>query len=54
MLPLAYLSNAFYLGLYADPGTGAQVYVSAGVNYWGPPVKIYGLREITLINLRGS
>ena len=48
--PLAYVINPYFHGLYRHP-SGAQIYVSAGVNYWGPPVKIYDKTEITFITL---
>ncbi|VDN04514.1 unnamed protein product [Thelazia callipaeda] len=50
-IPLVYIWNAFFHGLYYDKTTETYVYVSAGVNYFGPPVKILGKREITLITL---
>jgi predicted MPP superfamily phosphohydrolase len=34
-LPMAYVQNAFLHGLYRDSQTSTQIYVSAGVNYWG-------------------
>ena len=33
-MPIAYLRNAFFRGLYFDEATRTQVYTSAGVNYW--------------------
>jgi predicted MPP superfamily phosphohydrolase len=50
LVPMAYLTNPYFHGLYTHP-SGAHVYVSAGVNYWGPPVKIYDTNEVTLITL---
>lgn len=32
-IPMAYFQNAYYHGLYAFKDS--QIYVSAGVNYWG-------------------
>ncbi|CAD5206581.1 unnamed protein product [Bursaphelenchus okinawaensis] len=52
--PLAYLGNSFLHGLYKDSLTETQVFVSAGVNYWGPPVKMRRLCEIPLIRLRAD
>jgi predicted MPP superfamily phosphohydrolase len=50
--PLSFMSNTFFYGLYAYPLTGAQVYVSSGVNYWGPPIKMYpSLCEVVNIKL---
>lgn len=51
LAPLAYLSQAYYLGLYQNP-SGAQVYVSAGLNFFGPPLKMYGFREVSQLTLR--
>uniref|UniRef100_A0A914WK93 Calcineurin-like phosphoesterase domain-containing protein n=1 Tax=Plectus sambesii TaxID=2011161 RepID=A0A914WK93_9BILA len=50
--PMAYFANAFFHGLYVHLQTGAHVYVSAGTNFWGPPVKMFGMCEITLLELR--
>uniref|UniRef100_A0A914WMA4 Calcineurin-like phosphoesterase domain-containing protein n=1 Tax=Plectus sambesii TaxID=2011161 RepID=A0A914WMA4_9BILA len=50
--PMAYFTNAFLHGLYVHLQTGAHVYVSAGTNFWGPPVKMFGLCEITLLELQ--
>ena len=49
--PLSYLTNAWFYGLYSHPPTGAQVYVSSGVNYWGPPIKMPNLCEVVNIRL---
>ncbi len=49
--PLAYLINAYFVGLYRH-ASGAQVYVSPGVNYWGPPMKVVHMSEITIVVLR--
>jgi predicted MPP superfamily phosphohydrolase len=50
--PLSFISNTFFYGLYAYPLTGAQVYVSSGVNYWGPPIKMLpSLCEVVNIKL---
>lgn len=51
LAPLAYLSNPYFLGLYKHP-SGAQIFVSSGVNFWGPPMKIYKLSEIVKITLK--
>ena len=51
LIPMAYFSNPYFIGLYKDEVTGAHVYVSAGVNYWGPPVKVYDTTEVTLLTL---
>jgi len=52
-LPFVYIGNAYTRGLYRDARTGAQIFVSAGVNYFGPPVKMFGLCEIVEITLVG-
>ncbi|TKR93371.1 hypothetical protein L596_007843 [Steinernema carpocapsae] len=49
--PFAYLKNAYLHGLYTEENTGTQIYVSSGVNYWGPPVKMPDLCEIAFIRL---
>ena len=38
--PFGYSMNPYFYGLYSHHETGAQIYVSSGVNYWGPPVKM--------------
>ncbi|MCP9263475.1 Transmembrane protein with metallophosphoesterase domain [Dirofilaria immitis] len=50
----AYLKNDFLYGLYRIKNSDTQIYVSSGVNYWGPPVKMLNLCEITLLTLRTS
>uniref|UniRef100_A0A915EQE8 Calcineurin-like phosphoesterase domain-containing protein n=1 Tax=Ditylenchus dipsaci TaxID=166011 RepID=A0A915EQE8_9BILA len=52
--PIVYLRNAFLYGLYKDSSSGTQVYVSAGVNYWGPPVKMWNNCEIVFISLKAG
>uniref|UniRef100_A0A1I7V787 Metallophos domain-containing protein n=1 Tax=Loa loa TaxID=7209 RepID=A0A1I7V787_LOALO len=49
---LAYLENDFLYGHYKIKNRDTQIYVSSGVNYWGPPVKMLNLCEITLLTLR--
>jgi predicted MPP superfamily phosphohydrolase len=50
--PLSFISNTFFYGLYSHPPSGAQVYVSSGVNYWGPPIKMLpSLCEVVNIKL---
>lgn len=48
---LAYLKNDFLYGHYKIKDSDTQIYVSSGVNYWGPPVKMLNLCEITLLTL---
>ncbi|VDK27502.1 unnamed protein product [Gongylonema pulchrum] len=48
---IAYLKNAFLYGHYQMKNSNTQIYVSPGVNYWGPPVKMLNLCEITLLTL---
>lgn len=51
--PITYFSNPFFYGLYYYPETDTQIYVSSGVNYWGPPIKMFpSLCEIVDIKLR--
>lgn len=50
--PLAFLTNTFLHGLYQDVSSQTQVFVSAGVNYWGPPVKMFSFCEVPVIRLR--
>uniref|UniRef100_A0A914Y410 Calcineurin-like phosphoesterase domain-containing protein n=1 Tax=Panagrolaimus superbus TaxID=310955 RepID=A0A914Y410_9BILA len=50
--PLSFFSNTFFYGLYSHPSSGAQVYVSSGVNYWGPPIKMLpSLCEVVNVKL---
>uniref|UniRef100_A0A8R1TSI6 Metallophos domain-containing protein n=1 Tax=Onchocerca volvulus TaxID=6282 RepID=A0A8R1TSI6_ONCVO len=50
-VPLVYFWNAYFHGLYYNKATGTHIYVSAGVNYFGPPVKVFDANEIILIKL---
>ncbi|VDK75626.1 unnamed protein product [Litomosoides sigmodontis] len=50
-VPLVYFWNAYFRGLYYNKATRTYVYVSAGVNYFGPPVKVFDGNEIILIKL---
>uniref|UniRef100_A0AC35F3D5 Calcineurin-like phosphoesterase domain-containing protein n=1 Tax=Panagrolaimus sp. PS1159 TaxID=55785 RepID=A0AC35F3D5_9BILA len=51
--PITYFSNPFFYGLYYYSETDTQIYVSSGVNYWGPPIKMFpSLCEIVNIKLR--
>uniref|UniRef100_A0A0N4ZV60 Metallophos domain-containing protein n=1 Tax=Parastrongyloides trichosuri TaxID=131310 RepID=A0A0N4ZV60_PARTI len=49
--PIAWLLNTYLSGLHTVIGN-SQIYVSAGTNFWGPPVKRWDSCEITLISLR--
>lgn len=51
ILPLSYLTNSWFHGLYSHASTGAQIYVSSGVNYWGPPIKMPNLCEVVHVRL---
>uniref|UniRef100_A0A0K0D2C5 Metallophos domain-containing protein n=1 Tax=Angiostrongylus cantonensis TaxID=6313 RepID=A0A0K0D2C5_ANGCA len=51
-VPIIYMMNAFARGLYYYAATGTYVYVSAGVNYFGPPIKMFGTCEIIDIILK--
>ncbi|KAM3725495.1 putative metallophosphoesterase F40B5.2 [Dirofilaria immitis] len=48
-VPFVYFWNAYFRGLYYDTVTRTHIYVSAGVNYFGPPVKVFDGSEIILI-----
>jgi predicted MPP superfamily phosphohydrolase len=50
LMPMSYFLNKYYHGLYRFKDS--QIYVSAGVHFWGPPVKMANLCEIILIRLR--
>uniref|UniRef100_A0A8R1DJ14 Metallophos domain-containing protein n=2 Tax=Caenorhabditis japonica TaxID=281687 RepID=A0A8R1DJ14_CAEJA len=50
-VPIVHIANAFVRGRYYDPKTDTYVYVSAGVNYFGPPIKMFGSCEIIFINM---
>uniref|UniRef100_A0A0N5A819 Metallophos domain-containing protein n=1 Tax=Syphacia muris TaxID=451379 RepID=A0A0N5A819_9BILA len=50
-VPIVYALNAFVRGLYYDAVRDTFVYVSAGVNYFGPPVKMISTCEIILLKL---
>ena len=42
-------TNKYLSGLYQEDGY--KIYVSRGVGYWGPPIRLFAPSEITLINL---
>lgn len=48
---LVRLDQPYLHGLYRHDGR-AQVYVSAGTGYWGPPLRMFAPAEMTLITLR--
>uniref|UniRef100_A0A0R3RR84 Metallophos domain-containing protein n=1 Tax=Elaeophora elaphi TaxID=1147741 RepID=A0A0R3RR84_9BILA len=50
-VPLVYFWNAYFRGLHYNKVTRTYVYVSAGVNYFGPPIKVFDGSEIILIKL---
>ncbi|CAB3399446.1 unnamed protein product [Caenorhabditis bovis] len=50
-VPIVHIANAFVRGLYYNKIADNYVYVSAGVNYFGPPIKIFGGCEIIQINM---
>ncbi|CCD70883.1 Putative metallophosphoesterase F40B5.2 [Caenorhabditis elegans] len=50
-VPIVHLANAFVRGQYYDKSTDTYVYVSAGVNYFGPPIKMFGSCEIIFITM---
>lgn len=53
-VPIIYIVNAFARGLYYHAATGVYVYVSAGVNFFGPPIKMFGSCEIIDMMLKPS
>ncbi|MFH4980163.1 hypothetical protein AB6A40_006872 [Gnathostoma spinigerum] len=53
----AYFTNAYLNGLYQTSHPSlprTYIYVSPGVNYWGPPVKMNNLCEVTFITLHSA
>ncbi|ULT84063.1 hypothetical protein L3Y34_013001 [Caenorhabditis briggsae] len=53
-VPIVHIANAFVRGQYYDKKTDTYVYVSAGVNYFGPPIKIFGGCEIIFITMNSN
>lgn len=49
---LVRLQSRFVAGLYRVGS--AQLYVSRGTGYWGPPVRVFAPAEITLLELRAA
>jgi predicted MPP superfamily phosphohydrolase len=55
MFPFTWLvrfQSRFVAGLYRVGR--AQLYVSRGTGYWGPPIRVLAPAEITLLELRGE
>ena len=54
--PFAWLINSYFIGHYTGLGHQgtAQIYVSPGVHYGGPPMKMVGLSQIPVIRLRAT
>uniref|UniRef100_A0A914Q201 Calcineurin-like phosphoesterase domain-containing protein n=1 Tax=Panagrolaimus davidi TaxID=227884 RepID=A0A914Q201_9BILA len=51
-LPFTYTVNKYFFGHYFYAPTDTQIYVSSGINYWGPPLKMFpSLCEIVNIRL---
>ncbi len=48
--PLTWMLLKYWHGLY-ETVNGSYVYVSAGVHFWAVPMKIWGLAEITVIDI---
>uniref|UniRef100_A0AC34FT02 Calcineurin-like phosphoesterase domain-containing protein n=1 Tax=Panagrolaimus sp. ES5 TaxID=591445 RepID=A0AC34FT02_9BILA len=47
-----YFFNQYFFGHYFYAPTDTQIYVSSGINYWGPPLKMFpSLCEIVNIRL---
>ena len=51
---LVYLQQPYVEGLHRHRDTSAQIYVSAGTGYWGPPMRLGTAAEITHITLRSE
>jgi hypothetical protein len=49
---LVYLQQPVSRGLFQDPNSKLQVYVSSGTGFWGPPMRLGTFSEITCITLR--
>uniref|UniRef100_A0A914PNX5 Calcineurin-like phosphoesterase domain-containing protein n=1 Tax=Panagrolaimus davidi TaxID=227884 RepID=A0A914PNX5_9BILA len=50
--PMVRLANKYLYGHYIYKETNTQIYVSSGVNYWGPPVKMMAsMCEIVYIRI---
>jgi predicted MPP superfamily phosphohydrolase len=47
---ISFITNDYFSGLYTTH-TKAHVYVSAGTNYWGTPVRVGTESEVTIIDL---
>ena len=47
---LVLLSQKYLYGLYNDGLK--QIYVSSGVGFWGPPIRVFADAEIALLKLR--
>lgn len=48
---LARLQQPYISGLHRHPGSNAQIYVSSGTGFWGPPMRLGTRAEITEITL---
>ena len=51
---LVYLQQPYTQGLFRHKDTALQVYVSPGTGFWGPPMRLGTLAEITHITLRSG
>jgi len=51
---LVYLQQPYLQGLYRHPHTSTQIYISPGTGFWGPPMRLGTLAEITHITLRAG
>lgn len=45
------LRQPYVAGLHQHPGSTTQIYVSSGTGYWGPPMRLGTMSEITSIKL---
>lgn len=49
---VAAISHQPYIaGLHRHPGSDAQIYVSRGTGFWGPPLRVFAPAEITRVRL---
>ena len=51
---LVYLQQPYVAGLHRHRDTATQIYVSPGTGFWGPPMRLGTVAEITHITLRSS
>lgn len=49
---LLYLTNPYFYGLYSELNGAVQIYVSAGIYWWGMPMRMYGINWVDVIVLK--